>query len=292
MNILKQISEKKPTFSKSQKRIADYIEEHSDKAAFMTAAKIGQIVGVSESTVVRFACELGFNGFPEMSRALQQAIKTNLTSVQRIAVTKERIGDNDILNKILLSDIEKIKHTLEETSHEDFNLASKTIASAKNIYIIGDRSASALARFMGYYFNLMFNNVHMVYNSSIGELYEQIIRLEKNDVLIGISFPRYSNLTVKAFEFASKTGAPTVAITDCMASPIAKDATILLTARSDMTSFVDSLVAPLSLINALIAAVGLQKQDEVTSAFNYLEKIWAEYDIYQNNDKIESTGQD
>lgn len=281
MDILKQIAYKKPTFSKGQKRIAEYIENHADKAAFMTAAKLGQTVGVSESTVVRFACELNFNGYPEMLKELQQTVKTKLTSVQRIAVTKERIGDEDVLNKVLLSDMEKIKRTLEETSHDDFYTASKAIANARNIYIIGDRSASALARFMGYYFDLMFNNVRIVHTSSTGELYEQIARLGKKDVLIGISFPRYSNLTVKAFEFASKTGAPVVAITDGKSSPLAKDATVLLTARSDMNSFVDSLVAPLSLINALIMAVGMQKQDEVTKTFDHLENIWAEYDVYQ-----------
>lgn len=287
MDILKQISEKKRLFSKGQKKIAEYIESHSDKAAFMTAAKLGATVGVSESTVVRFACELGFNGFPEMSQALQQTVKTKLTSVQRIAVTKERIGDDDILNKVLVSDMEKIKKTLEETSKEDFNTAAKAIANARNIYIIGDRSASALARFMAYYFNLMFDNVRMIHTASVGELYEQVIRLDKSDVLIGISFPRYSNLTVKAFEFASKTGAPVVAITDGVTSPLAKDATVLLTARSDMTSFVDSLVAPLSLINALIAAVGLIKQDEVTKTFDHLENIWAEYGIYKNSESEE-----
>ncbi len=287
MDILKQISEKKRFFSKGQKKIAEYIENHADKAAFMTAAKLGVTVGVSESTVVRFACELGFNGFPEMSRALQQTVKTKLTSVQRIAVTKERIGDDDILNKVLISDMEKIKKTLEETSKEDFNTAANAIANARNIYIIGDRSASALARFMAYYFNLMFDNVRMIHTASVGELYEQVIRLDKTDVLIGISFPRYSNLTVKAFEFASKTGAPVVAITDGVTSPLAKDATVLLAAKSDMTSFVDSLVAPLSLINALIAAVGLIKQDEVTKTFDHLENIWAEYGIYKNSESEE-----
>ena len=288
MDILEQITAKWRAFSKGQKRIANYIQEHSDKAAFMTAAKLGETVGVSESTVVRFAYELGFSGYPEMSKALQQTIKTQLTSVQRIAVTKERIGNDNILNKVLLSDMDKIKRTLEETSYEDFQKAAAAIANARNIYIIGDRSASALARFMEYYFNLMFNNVRMVHTSSSTELYEQIIRLESNDVLIGISFPRYSNLTVKAFEFASTTGAPVVAITDGPTSPLARDASVLLTARSDMTSFVDSLVAPLSLINALIAAVGLQKQEEVMSTFHHLESIWSEYHVYQNNEKKDS----
>ncbi|MEG2597044.1 MAG: MurR/RpiR family transcriptional regulator [Oscillospiraceae bacterium] len=284
MDILEQISAKWRSLSKGQKYIAGYIQEHADKAAFMTAAKLGNTVGVSESTVVRFACELGFNGYPEMSKTLQQTIKAQLTSVQRIAVTKDRIGSGNILESVLISDMDKIKRTLEETCKEDFNKAAEAIANARNIYILGDRSASALARFMEYYFNLMFNNVRMIHTSSSSELYEQIIRLGSEDVLIGISFPRYSNLTVEAFEFAAQTGAPIVAITDGKSSPLAKDASFLLTARSDMTSFVDSLVAPLSLINALIAAVGLQKQEEVMSAFNHLENIWKTYHVYQNSD--------
>lgn len=284
MDIIAEINKRHGEFSKGQRRIADYILVHSDKAAFMTAAKLGATVGVSESTVVRFAYELGFEGYPELSRALQQIIRTQLTSVQRIEVTKDRIGSDDILDKVLSFDMDKIKHTLEETSRESFESAAVAIANAKNIYVIGDRSASALARFMHYYFNLMFENVKLVTTTSQSELFEQIIRVGQDDAVIGISFPRYSNMTVQAFSYAARTGAKIIAITDGAGSPLAKDATYLLTARSDMNSFVDSLVAPLSLINALIVRVGMEKQDEVTATFNRLETIWSDYHVYQTPD--------
>ena len=285
MDIFERISNQSRKLSKGQRRIAEYISEHADKAAFMTAAKLGATVGVSESTVVRFAYELGFDGYPELSKALQQVIRNQLTSVQRIAVTKDRIGKEDILSKVLSFDADKIKRTMEETSREDFNAAVSAISEAKNIYIIGDRSASALARFLFYYLNLMRENVHLIHSSSTSELYEQLVRIGKDDVLIGISFPRYSSLTVKAFAFAANAGAKVAAITDGPSSPLARDASFLLAARSDMTSFVDSLVAPLSLINAIIVAVGLQKQEQVTATFNRLEEIWAEYHVYESSDR-------
>ena len=251
----------------------------------MTAAKLGTVVGISESTVVRFAYELGFDGYPELSKALQQTIKTRLTSVQRIEATKDRIGENEVIEKVLAADADKIKRTIEQVSRADFKEAAKLLAGARNIYIIGDRSASALARFMTYYLNLMFDNVRLIHPYSASELYEQLLQLSSEDVLVGISFPRYSAITVQAFEFAVSSGAKVVAITDGPASPLAKDATCLLTACSDMTSFVDSLVAPMSLINALIVAVGLEKPDEVTASFDRLEKIWAEYNVYQGNEE-------
>jgi len=281
MDILDKIEQARPTFSKGQRRIADFITSHTDKAAFMTAAKMGATVGVSESTVVRFAYELGFEGYPELSRSLQQIIKTQLTSVQRISVTRDRIGGGDVLEKVLSFDIDKIRRTLEETSKEDFNVAAAAIAAARNIYVIGDRSAGALARFIEYYFDLMFSNVRRLYTSSTSELYEQMVRLGPEDVLIGISFPRYSTLTVRACRFAADAGATVIAVTDGSGSPLAKAANHLLAARSDMTSFVDSLAAPFSLVNALIVAVGLLKEEEVRSTFDRLEQIWSEYNVYQ-----------
>ena len=283
-DILALIQENMNTFSKGQKRIAAFILESYDKAAFMTASRLGKKVGVSESTVVRFAAELGYDGYPDMQKSLQKMIRNRLTSVQRIEVTKDRIGSDDILDKVLSFDMDKIKHTLEETSRESFEAAAVAIANAKNIYVIGDRSASALARFMHYYFNLMFENVKLVTTTSQSELFEQIIRVGQDDAVIGISFPRYSNMTVQAFSYAARTGAKIIAITDGAGSPLAKDATYLLTARSDMNSFVDSLVAPLSLINALIVRVGMEKQDEVTATFNRLETIWSDYHVYQTPD--------
>ncbi len=281
MDILSAIEAHFPNFSKGQKKIANFIIAHTDKAAFMTAARLGSAVGVSESTVVRFAYELGYSGYPELSAALRQVIRTQLTSVQRMEVTRDRIGSGNILDEVLSGDMEKIKRTLEETSHEDFENAAAAIADARKIYVIGDRSASALARFAHYYLNLMFENVKLVTTTSSSELFEQIMRIGSEDVVIGISFPRYSNMTIQAFSFAARSGAKIVAVTDGPNSPLAKDATYLLSARSDMNSFVDSLVAPLSLLNALLVQVGMLKQDDVVSTFQRLEDIWDEYHVYQ-----------
>ena len=283
MDILSAIQKHYPNFSKGQKKIANYITDHTDKAAFMTAARMGATVGVSESTAVRFAYELGYNGFPELSAALRQIIRTQLTSVQRIEVTRDRIGSGTVLDEVLSGDMEKIKRTLEETSREDFEKAATAIANARKIYVIADRSASALARFMHYYLNLMFENVKLVTTTSSSELFEQIMRIGEEDVVIGISFPRYSNMTIQACSFAARSGAKIVAITDGPNSPLAQDATCLLAARSDMNSFVDSLVAPLSLINALLVQVGMLKQDDVVSTFERLEGLWDEYHVYQKN---------
>ena len=282
MDILAEIEDKYPQFSKGQKKIADYISAHADKAAFMTAAKLGATVGVSESTVVRFAYEIGFEGYPDLSRALQQIIRTQLTSVQRIEVTRDRIGAGSVLEEVLTQDMDKIKRTLEETSRRDFEEAAAAIANARSIYVIGDRSASALARFAHYYLNLMFENVRLVTTTSSSDLFEQIMRVGSEDAVIGISFPRYSNMTVQAFSFAARSGAKIIAVTDGPNSPLAQDATSLLSARSDMNSFVDSLVAPLSLLNALLVQVSMNKQEEVVGTFRRLESIWDEYHVYQN----------
>ena len=280
-DLLALIAEKAPAFSKGQKRISQYILEHYDKAAFMTASRLGATVGVSESTVVRFAAILGFEGYPGLQKALQELIRNKLTAVQRIEVTSEQLGSTDVLDKVLNLDIEKIRLTLEETSRESFDRAVDAITKAKNIYIIGARSASALARFLAYYFGLIFPNVKLVHTTSSSEMFEQIMRLGENDVLIGISFPRYSRMTAKAFDFASARKAHVIAITDSEVSPIARAADILLLARSDMVSFVDSLVAPLSLINALIVAVGLRRREEVSETFAKLETIWDKYNVYE-----------
>ena len=280
-DVLKLIAEHAHHFSKGQKRIAQYITEHYEKAAFMTASKLGMTVGVSESTVVRFATEVGFDGYP----ALQEMIRNKLTSIQRIEVTNDQIGDEDVLDKVLNMDIDKIRRTLEETSREDFKAAVDAIVAAENIYVIGAKSAATLARFITYYFNLMFVNVKLVHTTSSSEMFEQIMRIGKNDILIGISFPRYLTQTVKAFKFAKENGATVIAITDSPASPLAEDADHLLLARSDMASFVDSLVAPLSLINALIVAVGLKKRQEICDTFSKLETIWDEYEVYDKGDQ-------
>lgn len=278
------ILDKKDDFSKGQNKIAEYILNHYDKAAFMTAAKLGANIGVSESTVVRFASELGFDGYPALQRAVQDMIRNKLTSVQRIEVTVDRIGTGEVLDKVLNMDIDKIRRTLEQTSKYDFNNVVEAIVSAKNIYIIGDRSSGTIAGFLGYYFNLMFDKIKVINCTSSSEMFEQLMRITNQDILIGISFPRYSKRTVKALKFARDCGASVVGITDSKLSPLAQHTTHLLLARSDMASFVDSLVAPLSLVNALLVAVGLRKKDEISKNFSKLEHIWEEYEVYQKSD--------
>jgi DNA-binding MurR/RpiR family transcriptional regulator len=278
------IKEKMADFSKGQKLIAKYIEEHYDKVAFMTASRLGATVGVSESTVVRFATEIGYSGYPELQQAMQEMIRNKLTSVQRMEVTANRIGNSDILDSVFNQDIDIIRRTMEETPHEDFYRAVDAIIGARKIYILGTRSSLALATFLSYYFNLIFENVLLVQSTSEGEIFEQMIRIDERDVVIGISFPRYSRKAVKAMNFAHKRGATVVAITDSAFSPLAKEADNLLLARSDIASIVDSLVAPLSLINALIVTTALKKSGEVTQVFKKLEDIWDEYGVYEKVD--------
>lgn len=284
-DILSVIEEASPGFSKGQRVIAKYILENYDKAAFMTASKLGKTVNVSESTVVRFAAELGYDGYPEMRKALQDMIRNCLTSVQRIEVARGLLENQDILTAVLTSDIEQIKITMEETNREDFQRAVDAIVNADHIYIFGLRSSASLASFMGFYFNLLFENVRVVNENSVSEVFEQILRIGEKDVFIGLSFPRYSKRTIKAMRYAKDRGAKVIGITDNMFSPIAKLADTALCARSDMVSFVDSLVAPLSLVNALIVATSAKaKGQELTTDFARLEAIWAEYDIYEKND--------
>lgn len=268
-------------FSKGQKKIAAYITENYDKAAFMTAAALGRKVGVSESTVVRFATELGFKGYPQLQKELQQMIKSKLTAVQRMEVSQALIGDSDIIDSVLGGDIELIRSTAEQTSREAFSAAIAEINRARRIYILGVRSSAALASFLAFYFNLVFESVVLVDTSSASEMFEQMFRIGEEDVCIAISFPRYSKQTVNALRFIADRGAKIIALTDTEKSPIASFATHLLVARSDMASVVDSLTAPLSLINALIVGVTLTRRDEVYQNFNALENIWDEYQVYE-----------
>ena len=279
-NLIAMIEEGMPTFSKGQKRIASYILEHYDKAAYMTASKLGSLVGVSESTVVRFAIELGFEGYPEMQKSLQELIRMKLTSVQRVEVTNSLIGEGDVLEKILMSDAEKIRRTLEEVDREAFEAAVDKIVAAEKIYIIGVRSSSSLAGFLNFNFRMIFDNVKFVQTTSGSEMFEQIMSIGPNDVMIAISFPRYSKRIVNAVEYAHNAGADVISLTDSHQSPIAGVADQLLLARSDLVSFVDSLVAPLSIINAIIVAVSRKKMDDIRVRFEKLEKIWDEYEVY------------
>ena len=254
----------------------------------MTAAALGKKVGVSESTVVRFATELGFKGYPELQRALQQMIKSKLTAVQRMEVSQTLIGDGDIINSVLTGDIELIRETAERTSRDDFKNALAEINRAKRIYILGVRSSAALASFLAFYFNLVFDSVVLVDTSSASEMFEQMFRIDENDVCIAISFPRYSKQTVNAMRFIADRKAKIIAITDTDKSPIASFADYLLVARSDMASVVDSLTAPLSLINALIVGVTLSRREEVYDNFNKLEGIWDEYQVYEKTEELAS----
>ena len=268
-------------FSKGQKLIGRYILENYDKAAFMTAAKLGQTVKISESTVVRFAAELGYDGYPAMQKALQEMIRSKLTSVQRIEVSNDRLGDQDVLAKVVQADIEKLRMTLEEMSHEEFSKAVDAIVNARRIYILGVRSSAALSDFLTFYFNLIFDNIRQVKTTLASEMFEQMLRVGPEDVVIGISFPRYSTRTIRAMEFARDQGATVVALTDSELSPLCENSNLRLLAKSDMASFVDSLVAPLAIINALIVAVARKKSREVTETFSRLERIWDEYQVYE-----------
>lgn len=284
-DILTKIETMMPEFSKGQKAIGRYMLEHYDKAAYLTASKLGAVVRVSESTVVRFAIELGFEGYPELQKSLQELIRTKLTSVQRMEITNDRIGDGEVLSKILAGDIDKIRTTLDRIDPAAFDAAVDAIINARHIYISGMRSASLLSGFLGYYFNLMFPDVRTVQATSSSEMFEQLFRIDRGDVFIGISFPRYSKRIIDAIDFAKSKGAVTVALTDSDTSPLARGADHLLIARSDMASFVDSYVAPLSVINALIVAVSKKKQQDVAETFEKLEAIWDEYDVYAKNGK-------
>lgn len=283
-DLLKIIDEKMSGLSKGQKRIANFLKDHYDGAVYLTASKLGEIAGVSESTVVRFANELGFDGYPKLQEALQELVKNELTASQRMKVSSDRIAkaDKHILNSVLESDSSRISETLENINPRDFDEAVDYIVNAKRVYIVGGRSSSALSHFLDFYLNLMRDNVINASTGAVTETFEHIFRIEDGDVLIGISFPRYSNKTVKAIEYAHIKGAKTIAITDSKQSPMVKDATISLIASSDMLSFIDSLVAPLSLINALLVAISMKRKGYIAKGLDQLEDLWSEYRVYSS----------
>jgi len=285
-DLIRRINESYNRLSKGQKLLANYIIDHYEKAVFLTAAKLGKIVGVSESTVVRFANELGYDGYPKLQRALEELVKNKLTSIQRVEVTSDRIDKSHILKFVLHSDMEKIKHTIEEIDEVVFDQSIDMIMEAKTIYIVGVRSSAALANFLGFYFNLIFDNIKLIHTNSVSEMFEQIHRISSEDVMLGISFPRYSKRTLKAMEYAKTKGANVITITDSLLSPMVQFSHCSLIARSDMVSFVDSLVAPLSLINAIIVALSIRKKESLVSSLESLEKIWSEYQVYDNDDDI------
>ena len=280
-DILSTIHNQMGSFSKGQRRIAQYIESSYDKAAFMTASRLGKMVSVSESTVVRFAVELGFDGYPSMQKALQEMVRNKLTSVQRIEVTNDRLGDQDVVSMVMQADWESIRMTSEALDRRVLDQAVEAILRARNIYIVGVRSSAVIATFMGFYFRNIFDNVHLVSSSATSEMIEQMLHVSQGDVVIGISLPRYSSRTVQLMEFARDSGAEIVAITDSLDAPAAKRADHTLLAKSDMVSVVDSRVAPMSLVNALIVAIGQKKKGELSRIFENLEGIWQEYEVYE-----------
>ena len=280
-NLLIRLNQNYGKLSKGQKRLADFITAHYDQAVSMTAARLGQQVGVSESTTVRFAMQLGYAGYPEFQRALEEMVMNRLNSVQRMQFTYGRVPQGEILETVLQSDIEKIKMTLEEVDRSAFERAADTILSARTIYIVGIRSCAPLASFLAFYLHMIFPDVRQVQTNSSSEIFEQMIRITEDDVVIGISFPRYSKKAVKALKYASDRGATVVAITDSTLSPLTKYAEHVLLAKSDMVSFVDSLVGPMALINALIVTVAIKKKDEVANTLLNLETIWDEYGVYE-----------
>ena len=282
--LLARLDEKYPKLSKGQKRLTDYIRENYDKAAFLTAAKLGEVVGVSESTVVRYASQLGYKGYPEFQKALGELVRTKLNSIQRMEVTYGRITQSEILASVLQSDIEKIKMTLESMDNHAFDMAVDTILNAKKVYVIGIRSCAPLASFLTFYLNLICDTVIGVDTNSSSEIFEQLIRINEEDVIIGISFPRYSMRTLKALEFASNRKAKVITLTDSVHSPMNLYSSCNLIARSDMASIVDSLVAPLSVINALVVAHCMKRQKEVISTLETLEDIWDEYQVYSRDE--------
>lgn len=282
-DILLTIEENMDGFSKGQRQIARFLLAHYDKAAYMTAAKLGSEVSVSESTVVRFVMELGYAGYPEFQKALQELIRTKLTSFQRMEVTNHLIGDGDVLEKVLMTNVDNIRHTLESISRAAFHDAVDAIVRAKNIYIIGVRSSAMLANFLSYSLQMIFDNVRLIDTTAGSELFQQMMSIGEGDVMVAISFPRYSKRVIKAVEFARRAGADVVALTDSPESPIAPSAQQVLVAQSDMASYVDSLVAPLSLINAVVVAVSRAREDEVRDRLHKLENIWDEYDVYDKN---------
>ncbi len=280
-DILTILNSLSPSFSKGQRRIAAYITEAYDKAAFMTASSLGKTVGVSESTVVRFAVELGYDGYPSMQKAMQEMVLNRLTSVQRIGVANDRMGDQDVLSTVLQADAEKLRQTKDTVDRQAFAGAVQAILKARRIYLIGVRSAAVLVNFLGYYLNYMFDNIHIVTASGESEMFEKLVNVSREDVVIAFSFPRYSASTLKGVQYCRSIGAKIVGITNSNLSPLAQTSDYVLVAKSDMVSLVDSLVAPLSVVNALIVALSSGRETELAKTFDTLERVWEEYHVYE-----------
>ena len=283
-SVLQTIRAGMDSFSKGQKRIAAFILDNYDRAAFMTAAKLGETASVSESTVVRFAAQLGYDGYPDMQKALQELIRGRLTSIQRIQVSRDQMTGSDILGSVMQRDMNSIHDVIERLDREEFERVVDKLLHAKHIYILGVRSSSFLAGYLNFYMHLIFKNVTLVQSSAAGEIYEQLVHIGPGDVLVSISFPRYSKMAIHAVEFACQRGGDVVAVTDSPMSPMYKMASASLLASSDMISFVDSMAAPLSLLNALILAVGQQRRDDLSATLAEMEQVWSKYSIFGKED--------
>lgn len=280
-DILTVLKTQTPTFSKGQRRIATYITESYDKAAFMTASRLGKAVGVSESTVVRFAVELGYDGYPSMQKALQEMVLNRLTSVQRIGIANDRLGKQDVLATVLQADADKLRQTNDSISREAFYTAVDAILNARRVYLLGVRSTGMLVNFLGYYLNYMFDNIHVVTSSSESEMFEKLLDINAEDVVVAFSFPRYSASTINGVRYCRDIGAKIIGITNSNLSPLGQISDHVLVAKSDMVSMVDSLVAPLSVVNALIAALSSRREKELSKTFDTLERVWEEYNVYE-----------
>ncbi|MBQ0038694.1 MAG: MurR/RpiR family transcriptional regulator [Clostridiales bacterium] len=279
-NVLHTIRANMEEFSKGQKRIADFILANYDKAAFMTAGRLGKTAQVSESTVVRFAMQLGYDGYPAMQKAMQEIIRGKLTSIQRIQVSGDQLSGTDIMGEVMQRDMQSIHSAIDQVDREQFDRAVEMLLHAKHIYLLGVRSSAFLAGYLNFYFHLIFENVTLVQSSAAGEIYEQLVHIGPGDVLVGISFPRYSKMGVNAVQFARDRGAEVLAVTDSKMSPTYQIASTSLLVRSDMISFVDSMAAPLSLLNALIVAVGRHRRDELSRILGDMEQVWSKYSIF------------
>ena len=280
-DILRALEQRLPSFSKGQRVLARFVLDNYDKAAFMTASRLGAAVGVSESTVVRFAAELGFRGYPGMKKALQEVVRSRLTAVERLEVAEQTMNTQDVARAVLRADIANLQATLDETDEAAFNTAVDRILSARRIFIVGMRTSTTLANFLGFYLNLLRDNVHVIQDTAAMEVYEQMLRVREGDLVIGISFPRYSNRTINAMKYARDRHVGTLGLTDTKASPLNEYSDVCLFAKSEMVSFLDSLVAPMGLINALIVAIGSRDREHTRQTFKDLENIWSEYGVYQ-----------
>ncbi len=288
MDLMAHLSNEMAGFSKGQRRIAAYILEHYDEAAFMTAYRLGETVGVSESTVVRFATELGFSGYPQLQKAVQKLIRSKLTSVQRVEVSRSRMQDSDVLESVMTYDMANIRQTLEELPCDVFDGAVEALVNARHVYVFGAGSCRALAQFAAFYLKLLLPDVRLINTSNVTEVLEELYAIGEQDALLVVSFPRYSSRSVKAAHFAHSRGAKVIAVTDSILSPVAELSSSLLLAHSDMPTIVDSLVAPLSVINALLVAISLKRADENRERLTELEELWEMYQIYQPLERADS----